>query len=75
MEVKLEISYDQILGLIRKLPRKDMEKLNHILQSELTKERSYESLQELIMQAPTWSDEEYNNYNKARGHINKSRIA
>jgi hypothetical protein len=75
MEVKLDISYDQILALIKKLPRKDMEKLNDILKSELDTERSNESLQELILQAPIWSDEEYNNYFEARRHINKSRIA
>ncbi|HYX05597.1 MAG TPA: hypothetical protein VE912_02565 [Bacteroidales bacterium] len=52
-----------------------MKKRNHILQSELASENLNKSLQKLIMKAPTWSDEEYNNYNEARGHINKSRIA
>jgi len=71
----LNIIYNQLLRLIRKLSKKDMKKRNHILQSELASENLNKSLQKLIMKAPTWSDEEYNNYNEARGHINKSRIA
>jgi len=75
MEIKVKLSYFQILRLIRQLPGKDIKKLSDTLQSELAAEKSTESLQKLILQAPTWVDSELNEYNEARMHINKSRIA
>ena len=75
MELRVEISYNQILDLIRQLPKKDIEKLTNTLQSEIAAEESTESLQKLILQAPTWTDSDVNDYNKARAHINQSRIA
>jgi hypothetical protein len=32
------------------------------------------SIQELVMQAPTWTDEEYADFLDARQHINQSRL-
>ena len=75
MELRVEISYNQILDLIRQLPKKDIEKLTNTLQSEIAAEESTESLQKLILQAPTWTDSDVNDYSKARTHINQSRIA
>ena len=75
MELRVEIKYNQILDLIRQLPKKDIEKLTNTLQSEIAAEESTESLQKLILQAPTWTDSDVNDYNKARTHINQSRIA
>jgi len=75
MELKIDISYSQILRLIRQLPKKDIKKLTDTLQSELTTDKSTKSFQKLILQAPTWSDCDLNEYSEARSHINKSRIA
>jgi hypothetical protein len=75
MELSVNISYNQILRLIRQLPKKDIKKLTYTLQSEIETDKSTISLQNLILQAPTWSDSELNDYNEARTHINKSRLS
>ncbi len=75
MELRVDINYNQILRLIRQLPKKDIEKLTNTLQSEIDADKSTESLQKLILQAPTWTDSDLNDHNEARMHINQSRIA
>jgi len=75
MELRVEINYNQILRLIQQLPKKDVKKLTNTLQSEIAADKSTKSLDELILQAPTWTDSDLNDYNKARIHMNKFRIA
>ena len=75
MELRVDINYNQILRLIRQLPKKDIKKLTNTLQSEIAADKSTRSLQKLILQAPTWTDSDLNDYNEVRIHINKSRIA
>lgn len=75
MELRVDISYNQILGLIRQLPKEDVKKLAYTLQSEFIADKSTKSIQKLILQAPTWTDSDFDAYNKARLHLNKSRIA
>lgn len=75
MELKVDISYDQILRLIRQLPQRDIKKLTNTLQSEIADDKSTKSLQKLILLAPTWTDSDLNDYKEARAHMNKSRIA
>jgi hypothetical protein len=75
MELRLDINYNQILRLIRQLPKEDIKKLTNTLQSEVAIEESDLSLQELVLHAPTWTDSEIEDYTKARIHFNKSRIA
>lgn len=75
MELRVDINYNQILRLIRQLPKKELKKLTNTLQSEISASKTTKSLQKLILQAPTWSDSEFNDYEDARAHINKSRIA
>jgi hypothetical protein len=57
------------------LPEKDIEKLAVTLQSEVFSKKSFGSIEKLILQAPTWTDSELNEFQAARDHINKSRIA
>jgi hypothetical protein len=70
MELKVDINYNQILGLIRQLPKKDIKKLTNTLQSEIVADKSTRSLLKLILQAPTWTDSDLDDYNEARIHIN-----
>ena len=74
MELRININYDQVLTIIRQLPKVDIEKLSFEIQNELlpTKEKKVRNyLQKLLLQAPTWSDEEYKNYLEARRHFNQ----
>ncbi|MBN1927269.1 MAG: hypothetical protein JW798_15655 [Prolixibacteraceae bacterium] len=75
MELKLNIDYYQILGLIRQLPEKEKKELAITLQSEISSEKSSKAIPELILQAPTWSDSDFIDFQESRAHINKSRIA
>ena len=75
MELTINLDYNQILRLIHQLPKSEIEKLTNTLQTEMASTKSPTTLQELILTAPTWSDSDLNDYNEARKHINKSRIA
>lgn len=71
MGLRVDIDYNQILRLISHLPKK----LTNTLQSEIAADKSTKSIQKLILQAPTWTDSDFNDYNSARAHTNKSRNA
>ncbi len=75
MELRVDINYNQILRLIRQLPKKEIKKLTNTLQSEIAADKSTKSIQKLILQAPTWTESDFNDFSNARIHINKSRIA
>ena len=75
MELKINLEFNQILKLIHQLPRKDIERLSSVLQSEVSASKSSTSLHKMILDAPTWSDADLHDYNEARAHLNQSRIA
>jgi len=75
MELRINIDYNQILKLIQQLPKKEIERLASSLQSELLIPKSSDTLKELILKAPIWTDSDYHDYNEARTHLNQSRIA
>ena len=75
MELKLNIDYNQILGLIHQLPEREIKKLVITLQTEISSKKSSDTIRELILKAPTWSDSDFNAFQEARNYINKSRIA
>jgi len=81
MELTVSIGYPQVLELVGQLPEKDIRKLAKHIQNkyaisakEWIRPKRHTPIRELIMQAPTWSDEEYNDYLDARQHINQSRL-
>ena len=71
----MKVDYNQILELIHQLPEKEIEKLAITLQSEISSKKTSESIQELILKAPTWSDSDLGDYKEARNSINSSRLA
>ncbi len=75
MELRLNLNYKQILGLIHQLPKRDIERLAITLQTEISKKEPVKSMQELILNAPIWSDTDIDNFKAARKNINKSRVA
>jgi ADP-dependent phosphofructokinase/glucokinase len=81
METTINTGYPQILDLVRQLPEKDIQKLVEYIQIKFAVSeknqvmpKTYSAIQELVMQAPTWTDEEYNNFLETRQHINQSRL-
>jgi len=75
LEPRIKIDYNQIVKLIHQLPKTEIERLANSLQAELSTPQSSEAIMELILNAPTWTDSEFDDYNQARAHVNKSRIA
>lgn len=76
MELRLNLSYRQILKLIHQLSDRDKEKLASTLQSELAakKPATQNKIQEIILNAPTWTEKQFADYQDARNYINKSRL-
>ena len=81
MEQILNTRYPQFLELVGQLQEKDIQTLVEYIQIKFViptkKQTSFQNrtpIQELILQAPTWTDEEYDNYLETRQHINKSRL-
>jgi len=75
MEMNLSTGYGQVMELVNQLSDREIEQLVRQIQCKFeNRDRSCVPMQELILQAPTWTDEEYNNYLEARDHINQSRL-
>jgi len=75
MELKVNIGYRQVLELVDQLPERDIQKLIRKIQCKFeSHEKKRTSIQELILQAPTWTDEEYNDFLENRTHINQSKL-
>jgi hypothetical protein len=75
MELKINLEFNQLLKLIHQLPKKDIERLSVVLESAASVSKSSSALQKLILDAPTWTAAELQDYNDARVHLNQSRIA
>ena len=76
MELKLNLNFNQILSLVRQLNDKEKERLAESLQSDIasTKPSKKKDIQEIILNAPTWGEEELTDWQNARTHGNNSRI-
>jgi hypothetical protein len=75
MNQKPVIDYQQILELIHQLPEHEITKLTATLQKEELSGKKSITLKELLLQAPTWSATDFDNWQKARNYLNQSRIA
>lgn len=75
----INIGYAQVLDMIYQMPKNDIKRLLQKLQSEfsITRAQAKEKTewQQLLLQAPTWSDEEYNNYLSVRNEFNNLGVA
>jgi CDP-glycerol glycerophosphotransferase (TagB/SpsB family) len=58
--------------LIHQLPEKEINKLAVVLNSEIQLKKASQSVKELILMAPTWSDSDLNSYNEARISITQA---
>lgn len=77
MHLNLSIDYNDLVTIVKQLPVSKLKKLNHTINNEIDikKKTTGIDLQTLILNAPTCTDKEYDDYLIAREHINKSRIA
>lgn len=87
MELTIDIKYDQILELARQLPNKYKKRLSQEIEKDLKKKNEgkikiqdikYESendetneLQQLLLEGPIMSDEQFDDFKKLRKAFNK----
>jgi hypothetical protein len=76
MEIKVNIEYDQILKLIQQLPEEKLTELIETLQDELKVKKlsSKKKLRQLILEAPSWTEQQLKDFQEARDSINSSRL-
>ena len=68
------LTYSELLEQIHQLPNEEFEKLVATLSSKPYKEKSRENIQQLLLRAPTWNDQQREAYQQARAFINQSRL-
>jgi hypothetical protein len=64
------------MAAVKQLSVIDLEKLNKEIPNEICSKRilNRTNLQSLLLKAPVWSEEEYNNYSNVRTEINRIKI-
>ena len=78
MDLKISVGYQQFVELIAQLPTAELEKLAMAIQQQLKAKQPKKEktpLQKLLLQAPTWTEQEYQNYLDAKAHLNQFRQA
>jgi len=73
MEVKINIGMDQLMAMVKQLPQNDVEQLLSRIQTEMVKKSDSKKLQNLLQNAPTWSDNDLKAFQEARDHLNNWR--
>ncbi|MDD4968684.1 MAG: hypothetical protein PHT07_04560 [Paludibacter sp.] len=68
------IDYKDLVSIVKQLPVSKLRKLNNAINKEIDQNKKSKGtdLKTLILNAPTWTDTEYNDYLSARENINKS---
>jgi len=76
MEKRNQTEYKKILGLIHQLSDKEIERLINDLFTEIRMKKKITNytLQQMLLEAPTWTDDDYHEYLSARDHINDFRL-
>jgi len=77
MHLNLNIAYNDLVSIVKQLPVSELKRLNTAINNEIVtkKQTKRNTLQSLILKAPTWTDVEYDEYQSIRQLINKSRLA
>jgi len=77
MHLNLDIEYKDLITIVKQLPISELKRLNITINNEISlkKQSTKTDMQSLILKAPTWSENEYNEYLSAKEDINKSRLA
>lgn len=71
MQLQINIGFEQLVSIAKKLPLKKWEKLKSAVEQE--KNSSTIDLENLLLNAPTFSEEQIAKISKAREEINQWR--
>lgn len=73
--MEINITYNHIMKLIKQLPKSELLKLQKNLQTKVALKEVSQSLRDLLLEAPNWSNEDLEKYKDSREFFNNSRIA
>ncbi len=76
MELKINLGYKELLALVKQLPASQIAKLKSELSSKLIEEKSKKEMkqfQELLLNGPKMSEEQYEQFKANRKHFGKWR--
>ncbi len=73
MELKLELSYEQLLSFVHQLPLNQKKELVKEVQKNLGSFNERDKMRELLLNGPTWTDEQCQEVLEARKHLNEFR--
>ncbi len=75
MEFTIDLKFNQLLEIIKKLPLAQKKKLKIELEAELSesKAKDYSEFQDFLLKGPTMSEEQYTEYKNNRERLNKWR--
>jgi len=73
MKISVDLNFEQLLATIRQLtPSERKELLEALAADEIPQtKKKPNQLQELLLQGPTWSETDYQNFLKTREQLNK----
>jgi hypothetical protein len=74
MKISLELKFEQLLQFIQQLSLQEKKKLLEVVQQEVAQEEQQTELQALLLQGPTWSEEEYQDFLIAKTQLDKAGI-
>lgn len=69
-QLALNSNIQRVINLSNQFTDGEIELLINIFQTQVRKKSTKTDLRELLLTAPIWSDEDYENYKSAREHIN-----
>ena len=77
MELRINLVYEQILQLVRQLPRFEKQRLSHEIERELWEEvqqaeeaQDFDKFQQLLLNGPVMSDEQFEQFQDLRKGLN-----
>jgi hypothetical protein len=73
MQIQVDIGFDELIGIVKKLPRDQFLKLKRELEKQDIKNPDPKSLESFLLDAPTFSDEQLKEIAQTRKAINKWR--
>ena len=73
MQIQVDIGFDELLGIVKRLPKDQVLKLKKELERQDENNADLQSLESFLMEAPTFSDKQLEEIANTRKAINKWR--
>ena len=73
MQAQIEIGFEQLVKLVKQLPKKQWNQLKSVVESGDLSPGSRKDMLDLLLNGPTFSEEQLHEIEKARKEINQWR--